>query len=52
MYGQLHQWDICALHAANDNEAWSQRKSIVFLAASSSLVWATILLLLRLTTLS
>jgi hypothetical protein len=51
MYGQLHEWDVCTLRAANDNEEWSPRKSFVFLAASSSLVWVTILLLLRLTTL-
>jgi hypothetical protein len=52
MHCQLHEWDVCALRAANDNEEWSQRKSMVFLAASSSLVWVTILLLLRLTALS
>jgi len=47
MYRQLHEWDVCTLRAANDNEEWSARKSFVFLAASSSLVWTTILLLLR-----
>ena len=51
MYGRLHQWDVCTLRAANDNEEWSPRKSFVFLAASSGLVWTTILLLLRLSTL-
>ena len=51
MHGRLHQWDVCTLRAANDNEEWSSRKSFVFLAASSGLVWTTILLLLRLTTL-
>ena len=51
MIGQLDYWDVCTLRAANDNEEWSPRKSFAFLAASSGLVWTTILLLLRLTTL-
>ena len=51
MIGPFQSWDICALRPANDNEAWSERKSIAFLAATSTLVWTTILLLLRLTTL-
>ena len=46
--GQLYTWDICALRPANDNESWSYRKSFVFLAASSSIVWAGIGLVVRL----
>jgi hypothetical protein len=49
MSSQLYAWDICALPPANDNETWTYRRSLAFLALSSSIAWASIGLVLRLT---
>ncbi|HUE65003.1 MAG TPA: hypothetical protein VMO78_11575 [Rhizomicrobium sp.] len=46
MDGKLQQWDVYA--PAADGK-WSHRKAILFVAASSVLFWASIILLLRLT---
>jgi len=49
---KFRQWDVCAFCAANDNEAWSQRKALLFLTAASGLFWAGTFLLLHLASLA
>jgi hypothetical protein len=46
MNGELEQWDM---HASGADEKWSHRKALSFVAASSAVFWASIILLLRLT---
>ena len=46
MNGKLQQWDV---YAQRTDDKWSHRKAILFVAASSTLFWASIILLLRLT---
>lgn len=49
---KFQQWDICAFSPANDNEAWSQRKALLFVTGLSGLFWASGFLLLRLASLA
>jgi hypothetical protein len=46
MNGKLEQWDM---YASGTDEKWSHRKALFFVAASSAVFWASIILLLRLT---
>ncbi len=48
MNGKLQQWDGCA---PRTDEKWSHRKAILFVAGASTLFWASVILLLRLTSL-
>jgi hypothetical protein len=46
MNGKLERWDM---YASGADEKWSHRKALLFVAASSAVFWASIILLLRLT---
>jgi len=46
MNGKLQQ---CDRYASGADEKWSHRKAILFVAASSTVFWASIILLLHLT---
>jgi hypothetical protein len=46
MNGKLEQFDT---YASGADEKWSHRKALFFVAASSAVIWASIVLLLRLT---
>jgi hypothetical protein len=46
MNGKLEQRDV---HASGADEKWSHRKALFFVSASSTVFWASIILLLRLT---
>ena len=49
MNSKLRHWDI---FASGDDEKWSHRKAILFVVASSTVFWASIILLLRLASFS
>ncbi|HEY1876628.1 MAG TPA: hypothetical protein VGG66_04125 [Rhizomicrobium sp.] len=46
MNGKLEHWDM---RASGADEKWSRRKALFFVSASSTVFWASVILLLRLT---
>jgi hypothetical protein len=48
MNGKLQHWDVYAPRSGNDNEKWSYRKALLFMAVASVASWASIILLLYL----
>jgi hypothetical protein len=48
MNGKLQKWDA---YTPGTDDKWSPRKAILFVAGSSTVFWASIILLLRLTSL-